>query len=35
MLAINGSEGVSIGFAQKILPRNPKEIPKVGQATCN
>ena len=28
MLAINGSEGVSIGFAQKILPRKPKEIIK-------
>jgi DNA topoisomerase-2 len=28
MLAINGSEGVSIGFAQKILPRKPKEIVK-------
>jgi DNA topoisomerase-2 len=28
ILAINGSEGVSIGFAQKILPRNPKEILK-------
>jgi DNA gyrase/topoisomerase IV subunit A len=28
MLAINGSEGVSIGFAQKILPRNPAEILK-------
>lgn len=28
MLAINGSEGVSIGFAQKILPRSPKEILK-------
>lgn len=28
MLAINGSEGVSIGFAQKILPRDPKEILK-------
>jgi DNA topoisomerase-2 len=28
MLAINGSEGVSIGFAQKILPRKPKEIMK-------
>ena len=28
MLAINGSEGVSIGFAQKILPRKPKEILK-------
>ena len=28
MIAINGSEGVSIGFAQKILPRKPKEIVK-------
>lgn len=28
MLAINGSEGVSIGFAQKILPRDPKQILK-------
>ena len=28
MLAINGSDGVSIGFAQKILPRDPKEILK-------
>jgi DNA topoisomerase-2 len=28
LLLINGSEGVSIGFAQKILPRNPKEIAK-------
>lgn len=28
MLAINGSEGISIGFAQKILPRDPKEIIK-------
>jgi DNA topoisomerase-2 len=28
MLAINGSEGISIGFAQKILPRNPKEVIK-------
>lgn len=28
VLAINGSEGVSIGFAQKILPRNPAEILK-------
>jgi len=28
MIAINGSEGVSIGFAQKILPRKPKEIIK-------
>lgn len=28
LLAVNGSEGVSIGFAQKILPRKPKEIAK-------
>jgi DNA topoisomerase II len=28
MLAINGSEGVSIGYAQKILPRKAKEIMK-------
>lgn len=28
VLAINGSEGVSIGFAQKILPRKPAEILK-------
>ena len=28
MLAINGSDGVSIGYAQKILPRKPKEILK-------
>jgi DNA topoisomerase II len=28
MLAINGSEGVSIGYAQKILPRDPKQIMK-------
>ena len=26
MLAINGSEGMSIGFAQKILPRNPRDV---------
>ena len=26
MLLINGSEGVSSGFAQKILPRDPKKI---------
>lgn len=26
MLLINGSEGLSTGFAQKILPRNPKQI---------
>lgn len=26
ILLINGSEGVSSGFAQKILPRNPKSI---------
>jgi DNA topoisomerase-2 len=28
LLAVNGSEGVSIGFAQKILPRKPREIAK-------
>ena len=28
MLAINGSDGVSIGYAQKILPRNPAQIIK-------
>ncbi len=28
LLLINGSEGISSGFAQKILPRNPKEIEK-------
>ena len=26
ILLVNGSEGVSSGFAQKILPRNPEEI---------
>ena len=28
MIAVNGSEGVSIGYAQKILPRDPREIHK-------
>lgn len=28
LILVNGAEGVSIGFAQKILPRNPKEIAK-------
>ena len=28
MILVNGSEGLSIGFAQKILPRDPKEIVK-------
>lgn len=28
LILINGSEGVSIGFAQKILPRNPVELAK-------
>ena len=28
ILLVNGSEGVSSGFAQKILPRNPKDIKK-------
>lgn len=26
MLVVNGSEGISTGFSQKILPRNPKDI---------
>ena len=34
VLAINGSEGVSIGFAQKILPRDPKQILKWVQQTA-
>jgi DNA topoisomerase-2 len=34
MLAINGSEGVSIGFAQKILPRDPKQILKWVEQTA-
>lgn len=29
MLLVNGSEGMAVGFAQKILNRNPKEIIKV------
>jgi len=28
LLLINGSEGIATGFAQKILPRNPKDIIK-------
>jgi len=28
LILINGSEGLTSGFAQKILPRNPKEIEK-------
>ena len=28
ILLINGSEGISSGFAQKVLPRNPKDIIK-------
>lgn len=28
MLLINGSEGISTGFSQKILPRNPENIKK-------
>lgn len=35
MLLINGSEGISIGFAQKILPRNPKEIVKWVSQRCS
>lgn len=34
MLLVNGSEGVSIGFAQKILPRNPRELIKWVRATA-
>jgi DNA topoisomerase-2 len=26
MLVVNGSEGISTGFSQKILPRNPKNV---------
>jgi DNA topoisomerase-2 len=33
ILLINGSEGVSSGFAQKILPRNPKEVTKYIKST--
>ena len=29
LLLINGSEGLSTGFAQKILPRNPENIIKL------
>jgi len=29
LLLINGSEGLSSGFAQKILPRNPDEIKRI------
>jgi len=35
LILINGSEGVSIGFAQKILPRNPKEVAKWVRQTAN
>ena len=28
MLLVNGAEGISSGYAQKILPRNPEEIKK-------
>ena len=34
MLAINGSDGVSIGYAQKILPRDPKQIKKWVEQTA-
>lgn len=33
ILLVNGSEGVSSGFAQKILPRDPKEVTKYIKAT--
>lgn len=32
LLLINGSEGVATGFAQKILPRNPKSVIKYVEA---
>jgi len=35
ILLINGSEGLSSGFAQKILPRNPAEIKKHLKAKLN
>lgn len=35
ILLINGSEGVSSGFAQKILPRNPEDIKKYISAKLN
>jgi len=35
LILINGSEGVSIGFAQKILPRDPKQIIKWVRDTAN
>lgn len=33
ILVINGSEGVSSGFAQKILPRNPKTVKQYIETT--
>lgn len=35
MLLINGSEGVSSGFAQKILPRDPEEIKRYIRTKLN
>lgn len=34
MILVNGSEGIGTGFAQKILPRNPKTLIKVLQNIC-
>jgi len=35
ILLINGSEGVSSGFAQKILPRDPKQIKRYIKGSLN
>jgi len=35
ILLINGSEGVSSGFAQKILPRNPEDVKSYIKNTIN
>jgi DNA topoisomerase-2 len=35
ILLVNGSEGVSSGFAQKILPRNPDDVKKYITAKLN
>jgi DNA topoisomerase-2 len=34
LILVNGSEGIGTGFAQKILPRNPKTLIKLLQNTC-
>jgi len=35
LIVINGSEGIATGFAQKILPRNPKDVIKYIKASLN